>query len=100
MRVLSRRSPPQRAIEFGTKLLLPWQQESRAKIFENDTVRRYLPDNRTFIESVSLFVFTHVDEDESVLGYAAVNMDVEMHVRKLQQASHPQIIEGGIGFGD
>ncbi len=69
-------------------------------ILQDDTLRRDRLDHGTFIESGTLFVFTHVDEDESVLRIAAVYMDVQMHVRELQQALRSQIIEGGIRLGD
>lgn len=82
----------------GAAQLFPWQQESRSEIFENDTVGRYFPDNRTVIERCSLFVFAHIDEHESILGIAAVNMNVEMQVREQEYALRPQIIEGGKGL--
>ena len=60
--------------------LLSWQQKIVAPIFENNALRRDLFDPGTFRERSLLFVFAHIDKNETVCRLAAVNVNIEMHV--------------------
>ena len=74
--------------------LLARQQETGSAVIENDAFRRYLLHHRPLGESRFLAVPDHVDEDEAVGRFLAVNVYVEVQVRDLDRTVRTQLIGG------
>ncbi len=62
-------------------------------MFENDTIRRDLPDYGPFRQSRGLFVLAHIYEYKAICRNRAVDVDVKMKFAELQNSPGTKFVQ-------